>query len=223
MGFAPLDLLVEGVEAVSLLRQKRGILLKEGFEVAFEGQHDLLPLRVRVELGIGGHVLEEDQGLFAELPEDALAGHLAFDEAAVSPHHSRGEELLGIGGDGFQEFFLDRRVQLDQFLGCLLEGGQEVPLGVLKGLKHFGLRQLGFGCAFAHAGQHLADVGVVLDELGNDYPHVIERQLADQGGQNEHQLAVGLLPMLEGPLHQRAQGLVLLFQRGALGLELLDA
>ena len=40
------------------------------------------------------------------------------------------------------------------------------------------------------AGKYLTDIRVMLYEPGNDRPDIVERQFADQGGQEEDQFAV---------------------------------
>jgi hypothetical protein len=49
---------------------------------------------------------------------------------------------------------------------------------------------------------------------------VVDGELADEPGQEQHQLAVRLLAVVDEALQQHAQRFVLLFQRVALGFQL---
>ncbi|MBI3849388.1 MAG: hypothetical protein HY298_03705 [Verrucomicrobia bacterium] len=63
----------------------------------------------------------------------------------------------------------------------------------------------------------------MLHQFGNDDPDVIDGQLADHAGKQEHEFAVGFLPMLDDAFQQESQRLVLLFESAALSFQLADS
>jgi hypothetical protein len=192
-------------------------LLKQRLEVALERQHDLLGLGPGIQLGIGGHVAEEAERRLAELAHDALARHLAFEEATACPHHPRREEQLRLRRQRAQQLRLDRRVQLDQFLDQRLHGGHQVAPGVVQGFEQCRLGHGHIGRPFGQRGEELADARVVLDQPGDKHPNVVDRQFAHEGGQQNHQFGVRLLAVLDDGFQEPAQGFVFLFEGGALG------
>jgi len=222
-GFALLNPLAKSLQVRSLACQQGRLLLAKRFKIIPKRQHDLLRLRTRIQLRIGGHILEEDQGRFTELPDNPLPRHLAFGEAAISPHHSRGKEQFRVAAQRLQQFPFQGRVQLGQFRRCLFERSQQATLRPVQVLEYLGPGQFRFSSPLGQSRQRLADIVVVLDQLRDDPSNIIDRQLADQCGQDYHQLAMRSLPNVNGALQQDPERFVLLFQRPAVRFQLLYA
>ena len=217
------DLLVQRDEVVVLPGGDVRVPLQEGVEIRREAEHDLIDLRAGVEFGIGGQVLEKDQGFVAKFLEDALARELALHEAAAGADRVRGEEIIRFLGEGLEDGEIHRGVEPDQFLDEGLGGGLEFALGFLQGLEDGGLQEIVVVLAVDEGGADIADVGVVFDEPGDDHADVVDGELADEGGDEVDELAVGFFAVLNGALEQLAQRLVIVLEGGVAGLELLDA
>lgn len=82
------------------LRLQSGILPHQPLEIILEAQHNLLGLGPGIESLIRGQIVKERQGGLAELAHDALAGHLALDEATVGAHNARGEKQFRLLDQG---------------------------------------------------------------------------------------------------------------------------
>src|SRR2546430_4463596 len=71
--FAELDALVKRPQVAAYFGRKTLSLLEKRFEIRFERQHDLLRFGIRVQLGISGNVIEENQCRFPKCANDTLA------------------------------------------------------------------------------------------------------------------------------------------------------
>ncbi len=196
------------------------MLLKQGFEIVFEHHHDLFRFGLRVELRIGGHVVKKDQRGLAKLLDDPLPRQLAFHITAVGPHCSRRKEYFGLPRQRLQQLLFQRRFQLDQFFRQRFHGGAQVAFGLIQRLEQGWRRQRGFHRPFDQPRKNLADIGVMLHQLGNDDPDVVDGQLAHEVGEQEHELSVGFLAVFNHPFEHRPECLVLLFETAGLGFEL---
>ena len=119
-----------------------------------------------------------------------------------------------------QHFLLERRVQLEQILQLRRGRRREVALGAVENLEERRLEHAILQPPFQQAGADLVHMLVVFHQAGDEDRHVVERQLADQRGDEVDKFAVGFLAVLDDALQQRPQRLVFLFQRRALGLGL---
>src|SRR5207245_1070251 len=117
----------------------------------------------------------------------------------------RREEDLRLGGNRLQHPGVQRRVGLDESFDDRFQGAEQVPLGLVQCLQHGRLGQVDIRCSLDQSGQVLADTSVVLDQAGNDRAQVIERQLADQACDDEHQLVVRFLAVVNDALQQEAE------------------
>lgn len=72
----------------------------------------------------------------------------------------------------------------------------------------------------ASAAQNLVDLSVVLHEPGDDDADVVDGQLGHEAGEDTDHLAMGFLAVLDHPLQQGTQHLVLLFHHRQLGVHL---
>ena len=219
-GLALLDFLVQRQQGVPLVSDHRGVLLEHQIEVGFERQHDLVRLGARVQFRIGRQVVEKNQRRVAEFPDDAFARHLALEITARGPHDARIEKVFRARDEGLQQLVFQRHLHLRQLLHERLHLGGEVTLHLVQHDEHLRLRQAVGDAAVDEAAQHVADLLVVLHELRNDYAHFIDREFADQAGEQQDQFAVGFLPVLDDPLDQLVKFFVLVLEAGALHLQL---
>ena len=198
-------------------------MLEERFEITLEGEHDFVGFGARIQFGIGGQVVEEDQRGLAEFAEDAFLGQLAFDETAIGADHGRQEKFLGLRDEGREQGFFQRRIQLNQFFHGGLHRRGEVAFDLVERDEDGGQGQGRIGFAPGQGGADFVHMGVVFDELGNDDADVVDRQFAHEAGQQEHQFAVGFLPVLDDALDQGAEQFGVVFEGRALGFELRHA
>ena len=198
----------------------RGILFEQRFKLILERQHDFLGLGPRIEPRVGGHVVEKDEGLLAEIADDALARQLALHEGAVGADDARGKELFRLLDQGLQHVGLERRIEPDEFLDRQLEGGVQVALGLLHRLQDGGQGHGALPGALDEGGEDFVHAVIVLDEPGDGQADVVDGQFADQAGDEEDEFAVRFLPVLDDAFEQLAHGLQLLFQSGGLAFQL---
>src|SRR4026207_2553804 len=111
-----MNLLVKFLQCGLLFRVEIWGLLKERFEVRFEAERNFLELRIWIQLRIGGHVIEKDQGILSELFDDSILGQVALYETAIGAHDGRRKKQLRLCQQGLQHVAFERQIRFEQFL-----------------------------------------------------------------------------------------------------------
>src|SRR4030081_3400931 len=109
-GLAALDPLVERQQIRPLVPRYDGLLLEQRLEFSPERQHDGFGFRTRIELRIGGQIVEVEQRRLAKFPNYPFPRQLPFNEATIGADHRWGKEGLGAREEPLEHGRFKRRL-----------------------------------------------------------------------------------------------------------------